>query len=190
MDERFAPYLELLFRWNPVAGLTAFRNRETAYSKGVIPSLEARTLLPDKGAVLDIGAGGGIPAVPLATVKPGLTWVLCEPAAKKSQFLREAARVLSLSLEIRECTVEEFLSLSPGARFHAATVRGVRLRKGLVKRVGEALVPGGALLVWTAGDAAARLRGWLDALGWARSEHLLGQAGQVIIIGRVPRGTI
>jgi 16S rRNA (guanine527-N7)-methyltransferase len=46
--------------------------------------------------VIDVGSGGGLPAIPLALLRPELAFELCEPIAKKAAFLRTALRELDL----------------------------------------------------------------------------------------------
>lgn len=47
--------------------------------------------------VIDIGSGGGVPALPLAIVMPGHDFTLVESTGKKARFLEEAIRVLGLT---------------------------------------------------------------------------------------------
>jgi 16S rRNA (guanine527-N7)-methyltransferase len=58
-----------------------------------LPRLDA--LAP--ASVMDIGSGGGIPALPLALARPTLHWTLVEATRSKAAFLREAATTLGLS---------------------------------------------------------------------------------------------
>ncbi len=187
-DARLQAYLGLLFRWNPGAHLTAFRDPKEAAARGVEPSLAALPLLPEAGAVLDVGSGGGFPAVPLALARPDLRFTLCEPAPKKAAFLREAARALSLPLEVEERSAQELLGEGAGP-FAAATARGVRLRRPLVKKILGAVIPGGRLLVWTGGETLPVYRGLLAAAGFEALEERPLAEGSTLLSGAVPRGT-
>lgn len=88
-------YLDLLQQWNAVYNLTAIRDplamvdKHLLDSLAVLPHIEAR-------AIGDIGAGAGLPGVPLAIVRPAIDVVLLESAGKKARFLREVQRVLGL----------------------------------------------------------------------------------------------
>ena len=120
-------FLSLLFRWSGAVSLTAFRDGEEALAKGVLPSLEALPLLPAQPfRALDVGSGGGFPAVPLALARRDARWTLAEPSGRKCAFLREVSRTLGLPLEIREETAEVLLRRDE-ASFDLLTVRGVRL---------------------------------------------------------------
>lgn len=188
MDPRVEAYLKLLFAWNPGAGLTAFKDPAEALARGVAPALEALPLLPEAGDLLDVGSGGGFPAVPLALARPRLRVTCCEPAAKKAAFLREVSRALALGLSVKECSAEEFLRVG-GSTFDAVTVRGVRLRRPLLRLLVGALGPGGGLLVWTGGDTLATYRAALEGLGLASVGALPLREGSALLHGNVPRGT-
>lgn len=188
MDPRLEQYLNSLFAWNPGAGLTAFRSLSEAEARGVAPALEALPLLPEAGAVLDVGSGGGFPAVPLALARPGLRFTCCEPAAKKAAFLREVSRVLALGLSVKECSAEEFLR-GKGAAFDAVTVRGVRLRRPLLRLLAAGLHPGARLLVWTGGETLAAYREAFGLCGFAEIGALPLCEGSTLLHGNVPRGT-
>jgi len=188
VDPRIERYLELLFLWNRGAGLTAFRDPAEAMARGVCPSLEALPFLPEDGAVLDVGSGGGFPALPLALARPDLHFTCCEPAARKAAFLREVGRSLGVDLSIWETSAEEALR-EEAQRFEAITVRGVRLRKPLLRRLLGALVPGGRLLVWTGGDTLEEYRKTLSGLGLRGVESRSLADGSTLLSGAVPRGT-
>lgn len=59
---------------------------------------------------MDIGSGGGFPAIPLAIVSretsPNLRFLLVESDQRKAAFLREAARKLDLKVDVRSERVE------------------------------------------------------------------------------------
>ena len=52
--------------------------------------------LEQPARVIDVGSGGGLPAIPLALLRPRLAITLVEPIAKKAAFLRTAIRELGL----------------------------------------------------------------------------------------------
>ena len=97
-QERLSRYLSLVREWNGYASLV---------SKGDLSSLEethlvdALSLAPiivrlgqAEGLLLDIGSGGGFPAIPLKAVLPGLQIVMIERSWRKVAFLRKASTVL------------------------------------------------------------------------------------------------
>ncbi len=189
MDPKIENYLDLLFKWNRVYHLTAFETRREAVALGVVPSLALSQDLPHGARVLDVGSGGGFPAAPLAIARPDLRWVLTEPSLQKAAFLREVSARLDLSFQVEARTVEVFLreTLQP---WEAITVRGVRLRHGIVKSLAAALAPEGLLAIWTGGEREERYARWAAEAGLAVEERLLPTQPPVpLLLCHVPRGT-
>jgi len=52
--------------------------------------------LPERGRVLDLGSGGGLPGLVLATYRPELELTLLEARQRACRFLREAVATLAL----------------------------------------------------------------------------------------------
>jgi 16S rRNA (guanine527-N7)-methyltransferase len=53
--------------------------------------------LPPAGHVLDLGSGGGVPALVLALALPGTSWVLVESHRRRAAWLEDAGRALDLA---------------------------------------------------------------------------------------------
>ena len=70
-----------------------------------------RTLLdglPPSGRVLDLGSGGGLPGLVLATARPELELILLESRQRACRFLREAVTDLGLTgVDVVESRAEE-----------------------------------------------------------------------------------
>jgi 16S rRNA (guanine527-N7)-methyltransferase len=90
--------------------LTALVTPIQIVQQGFLDSLACATLLPgDAARALDIGSGGGFPAIPLALIRPGLDFTLIEPSRKKVTFLRHVVRQLELShVQILAGRIESF----------------------------------------------------------------------------------
>lgn len=92
-------YLDLLEEWNHIHALTALP-LEARFEELI---LDALTLLPGleplpAGArVVDFGTGMGIPALPLALLRPDLEIVALDASAKKIAFVRQAGLELGLA---------------------------------------------------------------------------------------------
>lgn len=65
--------------------------------------------MPTDLAFLDLGSGGGFPAIPLAIAsrETSRKFTLVEPIAKKASFLRTVARELSLPVSVHALRAEQ-----------------------------------------------------------------------------------
>jgi len=151
LAERLDVYLNLLARWNRTINLTGLEvdpPDAEAIDRLIVEPLAAASLLPP-GPLLavDIGSGGGSPALPLKMAAPQLHCALIEATARKVAFLREAVRVLGLSsVEVEACRFEEFSARKEQRQqFDLVTLRAVRLDKALVQGISWVLKPSGSL---------------------------------------------
>ena len=94
-------FSELLLKWNKVYNLTAIREEGDVVRKHLLDSL---TLLPyfklygsEVGSrTLDVGCGGGLPAIPLSIFLKDLDFNLIDTVNKKIAFVRQAVILLKL----------------------------------------------------------------------------------------------
>lgn len=125
-------YLSLLARWNRKINLTSFdldAPTDAAIDRLIIEPLRASSLvLPTDHLSIDIGSGGGSPAIPLRLARPELETVLVEARERKAAFLREAARALELDNVRVETGMFERFAARPewAARADLVTMRAVR----------------------------------------------------------------
>ncbi len=89
-------YAELLLRWNARINLTAAPSIDVLVTEHFPDSFALARKLEQPARVIDVGSGGGLPAIPLALLRPNLSITLVEPIAKKVAFLRTAIRELVL----------------------------------------------------------------------------------------------
>ena len=99
-QQHLLDYLDLLGKWNKVYNLTAVRDPAQMLTQhlldclAVVQPLKAR--LPALQTVLDVGAGGGLPAVVLAVACPQWQVSAVDTVAKKAAFIQTAAHSLGL----------------------------------------------------------------------------------------------
>lgn len=148
-------YLGLLLLWNQKINLTAFSyqtNPDETIDRLLLEPLAAARLLPfGGGRLLDVGSGGGSPAIPLRlAVGDALSLRLVESKTRKAAFLREAIRQLDLANAIVESArFEELLTRSDLHEAHdAVSVRAVRLEARTLLGLQAFLKPGGRLLLF------------------------------------------
>lgn len=95
-------FATLLVKWNRAQNLVSRETLPHLWTRHIADSLQ---LLPLMGlearTVLDLGSGGGLPAVPLAIATAGrATFILTEPVSKKASFLKAVSRELGLNLTV------------------------------------------------------------------------------------------
>ena len=164
-----AQYLSLLARWNRRVNLTAFdldRPSDHAIDRLIVePVVAATEIVATDRVVVDVGSGGGSPALPLKILRPHVKMTLVEARVRKSAFLREAVRELGLQ-EVRTETVRlgrEGLA-GRNATVDVVTMRAVRMDADVLEGIAALLAPGGRLLWFGAREASrALVPGWLDA---------------------------
>lgn len=104
LEAPLAEFAALFHKWNQRINLSAARSEHELHDHivdclHVVPHLRAAAAAwppPRPTAVLDVGSGGGLPAVVVAICLPDLRITALEPVHKKHAFLRTAARELGL----------------------------------------------------------------------------------------------
>ena len=147
-------YLELLARWNRRINLTAFDMSvptDDAIDRLVIEGvLAARLVRREDRRALDIGSGGGSPAIPLLLAAPWLQMVLVESRARKAAFLREAARSLPVAFGVETVRAEDLAARGGSGPFDVVSFRAVRADAVLWAAVDLLLAPEGRVF-WFGG---------------------------------------
>ncbi|MBI1919993.1 MAG: 16S rRNA (guanine(527)-N(7))-methyltransferase RsmG [Geobacter sp.] len=85
-----------LKKWSRKINLTALKSDEDIAVKHFVDSLSILKVVQGEGSLLDIGSGGGFPAIPLKIVSHHLSVVSVDAVEKKILFQRHAARLLAL----------------------------------------------------------------------------------------------
>ena len=113
--------------------------------------------------MLDVGSGGGSPAIPMAVSAPSLSLTMLEAKVRKSVFLREAIRVVGLpSAEVLTARLEDIGNRHEiTATFDVITVRAVRVDESAVRSFTRLLRPHGQIFLFGYGsdDIPATLDG-------------------------------
>ena len=105
-------FAALLLKWNAVQNLVSRETEKSVWERHILDSLQVLPLIGRREAtlnVLDVGSGGGLPAIPLAIALKGASahFTLVEPIQKKVSFLRTAIRELRLPARVHAGRVEE-----------------------------------------------------------------------------------
>ncbi len=100
--KKLADYLTLLLKWNRVFNLTSIKSEEEGVKKhlldclAIIPEVSKLLVKSKEYTFLDVGSGGGLPAVALAVCFPQIRIVSVDAVAKKTTFIKQAALQLGL----------------------------------------------------------------------------------------------
>lgn len=112
--DQLARYRDLLADASQSFNLTSLRDADAIERRHIIESLAFGALLQRQGllegapTVVDIGAGAGLPGIPMKIAWPGLRLVLLESIGKKCHFMEEVSRDLGLEdLEVVEGRAED-----------------------------------------------------------------------------------
>jgi 16S rRNA (guanine527-N7)-methyltransferase len=151
LAERLIAYYELLARWNRKINLTSLDDPDEAIDRLLLePILAARHLPGTDLKLMDVGSGGGSPAIPLKLASPLASLTMVEVKARKSAFLREAIRTLELSDTTVETSRYEELLTRPELHesVNVLSLRAVRVELRSLMTLQAFLRPGGAMFMF------------------------------------------
>ena len=172
--ERAEAFVALLLDANERRNLTRVTEPQAVARDHLLDALAALPTLDGLGParVVDIGSGGGVPALPLALARPAPSWTLVESVKGKAALLADAAR--TLGLDRVTVVAERAEAVGHDARhrerYDVAVARACAPLPVLVELALPLVRVGGALLAWKgplaagddelrAGTAAALLLG-------------------------------
>lgn len=92
---KFNEYYRLLIKYNEMFNITAITEEKEVYEKHFLDSILGVEKIEGK-SLIDIGSGGGFPALPLKIVKEDLAVTLVEATGKKCEFLKTVVKELNL----------------------------------------------------------------------------------------------
>jgi 16S rRNA (guanine527-N7)-methyltransferase len=189
--DRLVHYYTLLGKWNEKINLTSFQlppgGTDEAVDRLLVePVVAAQHVAPEARTALDVGSGGGSPAIPLKLTVPALTLRMVESKTRKAVFLREALRDLGL----RDATVEtsRFEELLARPELHEAldlvTIRAVRVEPRTLVTLQAFLRPGGDLFLFR-GPGGADVSGSVTPpLSWVATYPLIEELRSRLVILR------
>ena len=149
--ENLLSYIGLLRRWNARVNLTALDAGDEGLDRLIVePLAAARHVAGPAPRVIDIGSGGGSPAIPLRLALPGGSLLMVEARARKAAFLREAGRRLGLADTAVEARRFEELAGQPSLQgaFDLLTLRAVRVDTTVLRGLQIFLRDGGELFLF------------------------------------------
>lgn len=108
---RLESFVEVLLLWQEKTNLVADSTVAQLWTRHIADSLQLMALSPQAKTWVDLGSGGGFPAIPIACAlvdRPEGQVHLVESNGKKAAFLREAVRQLKLPATVHHERIEKF----------------------------------------------------------------------------------
>lgn len=90
-------YASALARDSETFGLLGPRELPRLWSRHILNSAVVSELIPNSSRVADVGAGAGLPGIPIAIARPDIKMNLIEPMERRSEWLAAVVRELGLS---------------------------------------------------------------------------------------------
>lgn len=188
LAERLEVYFRLLATWNVKINLTGLDlvdpSPETLDRLLVEPLVAAKQVPSTARRAIDIGSGGGSPAIPLALAVPALCLLMVESKTRKSVFLREAIRALDLrGADVATARYEELLSRPDLHESHdLLTVRAVRVETRVLMNLQAFVRPAGQLFLFRGASGADPSEAIHPPLAWKATYPLIEPVRSRLVI--------
>jgi 16S rRNA (guanine527-N7)-methyltransferase len=186
-------YYELLARWNKKINLTALSDPDDAIDRLLLEPLVAARYLPARDVrLMDIGSGGGSPAIPLKLAAPGISLTMVEAKVRKSAFLREAVRQLGLDrTEVENARYEELLTRPElHDRHDVVSIRAVRVEARALVTLQAFLRPLGMMMLFRGPDGVSEPHTFFPPLQYVQTVSLLeATQSRLTLLSKRPIGT-
>ena len=185
-------YYRLLATWNQkinLAGMDLAEGSPEALDRLLLEPVIAARHAPPAVRIIDIGSGGGSPAIPFALAVPGRSLLMVESKVRKSAFLKEAIR--ALEMEEADVATSRFESLLAQPNLHEAhellTIRAVRVESRVLMSLQAFVKPEGKIFLFrSAGDAPGDL---MPPLAWVATFPLIESLrSRVVVLQKRPVG--
>jgi 16S rRNA (guanine527-N7)-methyltransferase len=192
---RLEIYYRLLETWNRKINLTGLNlseaTPETIDRLLMEPLVAARHVPAGAKKMLDVGSGGGSPAIPMALVLPSIQLLMVESKTRKSVFLREAIRVLTLAgADVASSRFEELLARPDLHESHdLVTIRAVRTESRVLSGLQAFVRPRGLIFLFRGATAADPSETIPPPLAWSATFPLLESLrSRLVILEKRPVG--
>ena len=178
-------YYRLLRHWNRRINLTALPLEplsDATIARLFVEPLAAARYVPESPlGWIDVGSGGGSPAIPLKIVRPLARLTLIEARTRKAAFLREMVRGLGLiEVSVVNARFEDVAAKSDSSGVAAlVTVRAVKADKALFFAAEAVLQSDGQLFLFGAQKHAPEI---ISSFGEVRRLQLLPANSSTLFI--------
>jgi 16S rRNA (guanine527-N7)-methyltransferase len=195
LSSRLETYFRLLETWNRKINLTGLNlaeaTPETIDRLLIEPLVAARYIPAGAARMLDVGSGGGSPAIPIALARSSISLVMVESKTRKAVFLREAVRAVELGrAEVAASRFEELLTRPELHEAHdLVTIRAVRIEPRVLSNLQAFLKTRGALFLFRGATTADPSETVPPPLAWAATYPLLESLrSRLVVLEKRPVG--
>ena len=117
-----AEYCLQIWSWNQSINLTRHTTPELFVKRDLLDAWHLAKLLEPNEEILDIGAGGGVPGILVAILRPDVQVTLCDSVAKKMTVVNRVIDHLQLKIPVYPLSVQKVLE---EFRYDTLTARAV-----------------------------------------------------------------
>ncbi len=159
---KFERYKKLLKEYNAMFNITAITDDEEIVKKHFIDSLFGADYI--SGKLIDVGSGGGFPAIPIKIYNDDIDVTLLEATEKKCNFLNIVIKELNLkNIRVVNGRAEELAKLNFRESFDFASARAVARLNTLLEYCLPFVKKGGKFISYK-GDAQEEVNECKNAL--------------------------
>lgn len=179
-------YARLLASAGVERGLVGPREAPRLWTRHLLNSAAISVWVPDRVEVIDLGAGAGLPGIPLALARPDLRVTLVEPMARRVAFLDEVVALLGLDVAVLRARGEELPASSTDvvvARAVAPLTRLIPMALPLLRRRGRLVALKGVSAEEELAAAASVLTDWPQARASVVRAAAGGEPVTAVMIG-------
>jgi len=152
--ELLSVFIQELEEWNKKINLVGTADTERIINELLIDSLLPLKNISAHGSVLDIGSGGGFPAIPLKICCPDLLFNLVEPLEKRVSFLKQVIRSAKLKdIAIIKGRIEDVSSSLISSGYEIVTSRAMASLAKTIEICGPYVKHDGILICFQGDDA-------------------------------------
>lgn len=146
--DQLRAYLDTLLLWNRKLALVSQHDARQIVDKHIADSLFAAGQCGDGELIVDLGSGGGFPALPIAIARPGARVVLVESRGAKASFLEEACRIASIrNASVCNARIEALArQAEQRSRYQVATARALATTAEIASWAQPFLAPGARII--------------------------------------------
>lgn len=195
--EKFAIFYDFLIKTNEKTNLTRIISKEDAAQKHFLDSLSSLSFIPQNSKLIDVGSGGGFPAIPLKIYRDDVQVTMVDSVQKKTDFLTQATQLLNLnSCNALHERIED-LAQAPNFReqFDVCTARAVAALNTLLEYCAPFVKIGGKIIAYKGSQAKIELENSANAIQTLGLElekifdYEIGQAKNCLLIFNKVRRT-